>query len=179
MRILFTLPWDQLLMSIIMVMEFHLPHLQWGFLSLQNLPQTHILMPPHVPQVFQEAQVIIVTLFTQTEYQGQIPIIMVVEFIPHHLQLFLALWSLPQIQSWILTLVTQFCHWLITNRLVECLLPIILLLDPRNKSKLKKFGSFTITSATAKMSNSYPTSLCTYKSHLKEHMNLVDSKLNE
>ena len=50
-------------------------------------------------------------------------------------------------------------------------------LDARNKSEQTNFRSFLLTSATYKISNAYLTSLCNYKSILKEHMNLVDSKL--
>ena len=54
----------------------------------------------------------------------------------------------------------------------------IIVLDARNKSEQTNFRSFLLTSATATMYNAYPTSLYNYKSILKEHMNLVDSKLN-
>ena len=48
----------------------------------------------------------------------------------------------------------------------------------RDIFELTNLRSFLLTSATATMSNSPPTSLFNYKSILKENMNLVGSKLN-
>ena len=54
----------------------------------------------------------------------------------------------------------------------------ITVLYARNRSELTNFRTFLLNSVTATMYNASPTSLCNYKSILKEHMNLVDSKLN-
>jgi hypothetical protein len=51
-------------------------------------------------------------------------------------------------------------------------------LDSRNKSELTNFRRLILNSATTTLSNASPTSLCNYKSLLKEHLNLVDSRLN-
>eukprot|EP00978_Attheya_sp_CCMP212_P012607 scaffold31529_cov33-Attheya_sp.AAC.1 len=52
------------------------------------------------------------------------------------------------------------------------------LLDPRNKSELTNFRRLILNSSTTTLSNASPTSLCNYKSLLKERLNLVESKLN-
>ena len=126
MRIMLTLPWYQWRISIIMVVEFHLPPLKRGFLPLQNTPQTNISIPPHDPKFCQEALVRIIILSTHPQAHGRITILMMMEFHPHHLQVFLDLLTLPQTNNWMLRLIKQVCHLTITNRLMECLLHTLL-----------------------------------------------------
>ena len=54
----------------------------------------------------------------------------------------------------------------------------IIVLDARNKSEQTNFRIFIPTSAAYTMSNESPKILCNYKNILKDHTNLVDSKIN-
>ena len=65
------------------------------------------------------------------------------------------------------------------NRIERASSAFTTLFYPRNKYELYQFRSFILTSATAIISNSSPTSLYNYKSLIKQYMNLVYSRLNE
>ena len=52
------------------------------------------------------------------------------------------------------------------------------MLDARNKYEQTNFRSLLLTSAAYTMSNASPKNLCNYNNILKDHTNLVNSKLN-